>query len=95
MVRQAHVQQDRIRRITGCQIEAIVGSMRHQTVVTQLMGQVVENLGESHFIFDHQDAAPLERCLVTVVVKYRHRRIHRHGCRNGLRNDRKHRGIRL
>ncbi len=63
--------------------------MRDQTVIAQLMGQIEEDLSEAHFIFDDQNAAPLKRCLVTIIGKHGYRCFHRHRGRGRLLDDRR------
>ncbi|MND85011.1 hypothetical protein D3C80_769180 [compost metagenome] len=86
MVGQAHVQQDGIGDVLGGQLEALVGALRHQAAVTQLVGQVEEDAGEVRFVLDHQDAAVAERRALAVVGKHRclaFRRRHRRCLRRG------------
>src|SRR5476651_497031 len=54
VVGQAHVQQDRIGYELRRQVEAFIGGVSHQAVITQLMGQVIKDLRKPYFVFDHR-----------------------------------------
>ncbi|MNM27639.1 hypothetical protein D3C81_381350 [compost metagenome] len=71
MIRQTHVQQDGVGNELPGQVVTFVGAVGHQAVVTQFMGEVVEDVCEVGFVFHHQNAARAKRCLGAVIVETR------------------------
>ncbi|MNH11073.1 hypothetical protein D3C72_1293020 [compost metagenome] len=53
VIRQAHIQQNRVGNETRRQLIALISGLGNQTAITQLMGQVIENAGKIRLIFDH------------------------------------------
>ncbi len=71
MVRQPHVQQDRIGSVLHRGVEAVVGVLRDQAAVLQLVGKIAKDAGELRLVLDHQHRA-LEREALAVVRQGRH-----------------------
>jgi hypothetical protein len=53
------------------QVVAFVGTMGHQALITQFMGEVVEDVRKVRLVLHHQNAAGGKRCLAAVIVEAR------------------------
>ncbi len=71
MIRQAHVEQDRIRHEFAGQVVTLVSTVGDQTHVTQLMGEVIEDASEVGLVLHHQNATSGKRRLVAVIGEAR------------------------
>ncbi|MNZ62523.1 hypothetical protein D3C78_806480 [compost metagenome] len=69
VVRQAHVQQDRIGQELCGQLIAFVGTMGHQALIPQLMRQIEEDMRKTDLVLHHQNAPTGKRRIAAVIGK--------------------------